>query len=160
MPPLYTTRAATTSFRAKRAVKLSPATMGSAPAVWAGCLLEGTAYFRFQRRPGGVDDGAPGLQNDLTAVREFGEVSADCFSKTPLDTIADNSIAYCATDGQSCLAGLPCLRLSGNSGKKATRPADALAIDTLELGSAAEAPRFGETCRTGRNWLLRPISRS
>ena len=160
MPPLYTTRAVTTSLRPKRAMKLAPPTMGSSPAVWAGCLLEGTAYFRFKGRPSRVDDRAPGLQNDLTAVRELREVSTDRFSKTPLDTIADNSIAYCATDGQSRLAGLPCLRLSGNSGKKGTRPAGALAVNTLELGSAAEAPGFGETCRTGRNWLRRPISRS
>jgi len=112
-------------------------------------LLKGTAYVCFNCGPVRVDDPAPGLQHDLAAIRQRGEVSPDCFSKASLDTIADNSIPYCTTDSQSCLAGLPCFRLPENGGKKGARPSGAVAVNTLEFGSIAEAPGFGETCRTG-----------
>ena len=146
--------------RPKRAKKLPPPASLSSPGGSAGCLLKGTVYFCFKRRPGRVDDRSPGLQHDFAAIRQLREVSPDCFSKASLDTIADNSIPYCSTDGQSCLAGLPCFCLSENGGKKGARPKDAIAVDSLEFRSAAEAPGFGETCRTRRNRLRRLISRS
>lgn len=114
-----------------------------------GCRMKDSLDFGLKLRPSGIENLAPGMQDDFVPERKICPVEANRLPQPALGTIPRHRVPNRSRRGKADSSGVRRPRLPDKSREQRTTQPYTFVVDFLELGSAAKAPGPWKTLGSG-----------